>query len=107
MAKAKASAPDSPPAKASAPAPKTTQQQAGAGETQDQPTLSGANGPDPVIGLRITAKTEGFRRAGRAWSKQPTDVPLADLGDDQVDLLREEHGRMLTVEEVVIEAAAE
>jgi len=63
----------------------------------DEPILSGANGPDPVIGLRITAAREGFRRAGRAWSRQPTDVPLADLSDDQVAMLRAEP--MLTVEE--------
>ncbi len=66
------------------------------------PIPSGKNGPDPVIRLRITAAHEGFRRAGRAWSKQPTDVPLDDLSDDQVKLLLEEDGRMLTVEEVVL-----
>ncbi len=63
-----------------------------------------ANGPDPVIGLRISAAREGFRRAGRAWSRQPTDVPLADLSDDQVAMLRAES--LLTVEEIVLEESA-
>lgn len=53
-----------------------------------------------VFGLRITAKREGFRRAGRAWSKTPTEVPLADLEEYQANLLRAEHGHMLTVEEI-------
>lgn len=88
---AKPATPDTPPAKASAPAPEQTQKLAGAGEMQ------GFNA------LRITAAREGFRRAGRAWSKTPVDVPLADLTDDQVALLRAES--LLTVEDITIEAA--
>lgn len=75
---------------------------AGAPGAANAPIPSGKNGPDPVIGLRITAAHEGFRRAGRAWSKQPTDVPLDELSDGQVKLLLEEDGRMLTVEEVAL-----
>lgn len=85
-----ASAPDTPPATASAPAPDTTQEHAGAGETQ------GFNG------LRITAAREGFRRAGRAWSKQPIEIPLAGLSDAEIKLLKDEHGHMLTVEEITL-----
>lgn len=85
---AKTKKPNAPPATASAPAPETTQEHAGAGETQ------GFNG------LRITAAREGFRRAGRAWSKQPTEIPLAGLSDADVAALKAEP--MLTVEEVVL-----
>lgn len=43
-----------------------------------------------LVTVTVTAKREGFRRAGRAWSKQPTSVPLADLSADQVAMLRAE-----------------
>ena len=33
--------------------------------------------------LRIVSRVEGFRRAGRAWSTQPTVVALADLTEQQ------------------------
>ena len=86
-------------AKANPPvAPKSTPPAASA----DEPIPSGKNGPDPVIGLRITAAREGFRRAGRAWSKQPTEIPLDGLSDAEIKLLKDEHGHMLTVEEVVL-----
>lgn len=84
---AKPATPDTPPAKASAPAPEESKQ-AGAGQTQ------GFNG------LRITAQREGFRRAGRAWSKQPIEIPLAGLSDADIAALKAES--MLTVEEVVL-----
>ena len=85
---------------ATPPAPDTTQEQAGAGETQDPPITSSGKEPDPVNGLRITAKREGFRRSGRAWSKQPTEIPLAGLSDADIAALKAES--MLTVEEVVL-----
>lgn len=56
-------------------------------------------------GLRITSQREGFRRAGRAWGKAPVDVPMADLSDEEIALLKAES--MLTVEDITIEAAAE
>ena len=55
--------------------------------------------------LRITAKRDGFRRAGRAWPATPTTVPLDALSEEQVELLRSE--TMLVVEDVEIEAAPE
>jgi len=55
---------------------------------------------EPVIGLRITAAREGFRRTGRAWSKQATEIPLAGLSDADVTALMAEP--MLTVEEIVL-----
>ncbi|MDT3707475.1 MAG: hypothetical protein ROZ09_11655 [Thiobacillus sp.] len=94
-----------PPASEVAPAPETTQEPAGAGQTQGEPEpeateLSSADKPDPVIGLRITSAREGFRRAGRAWSMQPTEIPLSELSDADVAALMSE--AMLTVEEVVL-----
>lgn len=81
MAKAKASAPDTP-ARETTTAPETTQQQAGAGETQAKPET------EPVIvALLVTAKVEGFCRAGRAWSKEQTRVEVADLSEEQVAAL--------------------
>lgn len=97
--KAPAGAPDTPPATASAPAPEQTQEHAGAGETQAP--AAAPNAPkktDPVSGLRISAKREGFRRAGRAWSKQPTEIPLAGMSKADVAALKAEP--MLTVEEI-------
>lgn len=88
------------PAAAPAPAPEKTQEPAGAGETQDETVLSGANGPDPVVGLRITAAREGFRRCGRAWSKRPTEIPVAGLSEAEVAALMAEP--MLTVEEITL-----
>lgn len=54
-------------------------------------------------GVRVVAKAQGFRRAGRAWPVAPTDVLFEDLGDDALAQLRAEP--MLSVTEIVIEAA--
>ncbi|MDA8254179.1 MAG: HI1506-related protein [Betaproteobacteria bacterium] len=102
MAKSNSSAPskkatDTTPAAAASPG---TENASVPGADAEGATLSTKGKPDPVIGLRIAAAREGFRRAGRAWSKTPIDVPLADLSDDQVAMLRAES--MLTVEEVVL-----
>lgn len=70
----KPAAPDTPP-ESTAPAPETTQEHAGAGETP------------AIVALIVTSKREGFRRAGRAWSKTQTRVDLADLTDAQVEAL--------------------
>ena len=37
--------------------------------------------------LRITAQRDGFRRAGRTWSREPTIVPRRDLTDEQLEQL--------------------
>lgn len=100
MAKVSKPAPNTPSEAATASATETTQEQAGAVQTQDEPMLSGVNGPDPVIGLRITSRREGFRRAGRAWGKQPTEIALADLSGEEIVILKAES--MLTVEEIAL-----
>jgi hypothetical protein len=53
--------------------------------------------------LIITSKVEGFRRAGRAWSKSPTTVLVSELSDEQIEQLTAEP--MLEV--AVVEKAAE
>lgn len=53
-------------------------------------------------GLRVVARVDGFRRAGRAWSGAST-VPLSELTEEQVELLKGEP--MLVVDEVDIEPA--
>lgn len=54
--------------------------------------------PDKAKALRITSAREGFRRAGRAWSTTPTEVPVSELTDEQVAMLMAEP--MLTIEEI-------
>lgn len=77
---AKAKTPNTPkPTATRSPAPEITQEQAGAGET-------GSASP-AIAALIIASKREGFRRAGRPWSVAPTTVPLAELTDDQVEML--------------------
>ena len=40
--------------------------------------------------LMVSSARDGFRRAGRAWSKQETAVPEGDLTDGQVQAIMEE-----------------
>ncbi|GAB2182671.1 hypothetical protein DLREEDagrD3_28940 [Denitratisoma sp. agr-D3] len=54
-----------------------------------------------VPGLRVAAKTKNFRRAGRAWSEQVTDVPLSDFTKGQVEQLKADPG--LVVVDIEIE----
>ncbi len=54
-------------------------------------------------GLRITAKRDGFRRAGRPWPATPCEVAVADLDEQQVAALKREP--MLVVEEVELAGA--
>lgn len=37
--------------------------------------------------LIVTARTDGFRRAGRAWSSEPTEVEVAALSEAQIAAL--------------------
>lgn len=43
-----------------------------------------------VPGLRVIAAQDGFRRGGRAWSKEPTEVALTDLTKEQIAQLKAE-----------------
>ncbi len=78
-----------------------------ADQNQDNTPPAAPNAPSakkaPVKALSVKSKVNGFRRAGRAWSTEATEVVLADLTADQVAQLKAEP--LLTVTE--IELAAE
>ncbi len=40
--------------------------------------------------LRVIAKRDGFRRAGRVFGADPVDVPLTDISEDQYVALTSE-----------------
>lgn len=44
----------------------------------------------PIVSkvLSVQASREGFRRAGRAWGKEATIVPLNELTEDQIEQLK-------------------
>ena len=48
--------------------------------------------------LTVTAKREGFRRAGRAWSTTPQTVPVEEFTEEQIDTLREDPGLVVVVQ---------
>lgn len=52
--------------------------------------------------LRVQSIRAGFRRAGRAWTVEPVDVPLSDLSEAQVAQLKAEP--LLVVAEITIGA---
>lgn len=61
-----------------------------------------AKKPGKQKALSIKSSKDGFRRAGRAWSKEETVVPLSELDKAQIKQLKEEPA--LTVTEVEIDA---
>ena len=65
--------------------------------TEQKKTQTNAGNKKQEPMLRVTAKRDGFRRAGRAWSGT-TEVPVSELTEDQVAALKAEP--MLVVEEV-------
>lgn len=65
------------------------------------PAKSGKTAP----GLRVAAKTDGFRRCNRAWPKAGVDVPLSELKKADVAILRAEP--QLTVTDIEIPAGEE
>lgn len=38
----------------------------------------------------VVSEVEGFRRAGRAWSRTPTTVPMAELDEETIKVLEAE-----------------
>lgn len=55
-------------------------------------------------GLKIVARRDHFRRAGRAFGAEPETIPLTELTAEEVETLKTEP--MLLVVEVDIEAPA-
>lgn len=60
---------------------------------------------ETVKGLRVVGRSEGFRRAGRAFGAEPVDIVLSDLSKEQIKALREE--RQLVVTDIELPAQAE
>lgn len=56
-------------------------------------------------GLRIVARKDSFRRCGRVFGIEPVVIALADLTEEELELLKNE--RQLLVAEVDIEPPAE
>jgi hypothetical protein len=46
--------------------------------------------PLDVVAVIVTSEVEGFRRAGRAWSRTPTTVPIDELDDAAIIALEAE-----------------
>lgn len=44
----------------------------------------------PAAAIRVTAKVDGFRRAGRSWSTAGDLIQVADLGEGQLQALRDD-----------------
>jgi hypothetical protein len=61
-----------------------------------------AAAPKKVPGIRVVAKVDGFRRAGRAWPKAGTDLPASSLKKAELAALRAEP--KLTVTDIEIQA---
>lgn len=51
------------------------------------PELTAKNVAGAVI---VTSEVEGFRRAGRTWSRTPTTVPIDALSEEQIMALEQE-----------------
>lgn len=58
-----------------------------------------------VPALSVVSAREGFRRAGRAWSKEATVVRLSELSKEQIRQIKGES--LLTVVNVEAEEVAE
>ncbi len=55
-----------------------------------------------IPGLEVTSIQPGFRRAGRAWSTSATFVPLTELTEEQIGMLKSEP--ILIVKQVEVTA---
>ncbi|MDO9053838.1 MAG: HI1506-related protein [Gallionella sp.] len=58
-----------------------------------------------VKALSIVSSREGFRRAGRAFGREATVIPVSELSRDEIKLLKNE--AMLVVSEVETDAPAD
>lgn len=64
------------------------------GQDESQANQAGRNGgrasgknAKSMRGLAVSSTRDGYRRAGRAWTKEPTTVPLSELTEEQRALL--------------------
>ncbi|EGJ49044.1 HI1506-related protein [Desulfocurvibacter africanus] len=59
--------------------------------------------PEFVEAVRVVAKRNGFRRAGRAWSASGEVVPLSELTKEQLDALCAEPNLVVQFTEIPVE----
>jgi hypothetical protein len=45
-----------------------------------------------TVGLEVSSMQDGYRRCGRAWTRDPQIVPLDDFDEAQVAILRNDPG---------------
>ncbi len=60
----------------------------------------GGKGKKKVPALEVRARHEGFRRGGRAWSKEPTTVPVAEFTKAELAAIMDEPGLVVTETEI-------
>ncbi|WP_034627150.1 HI1506-related protein [Desulfocurvibacter africanus] len=63
--------------------------------------------PEFVEAVRVVAKRDGFRRAGRAWSASGTVVKRSELTEKQIDALCAEPNLVVQFTEIPAEPRAE
>ncbi|MDP1681082.1 MAG: hypothetical protein Q8L39_04830 [Burkholderiales bacterium] len=93
--------------KTTPPAPPAAPVQAPPAASNTPPPAKGLDGGAPkkdktVKVLRVIAKQQGFRRAGREFGTAATDIVLAELSDEHIQQLMSEP--MLSCIEVEIES---
>lgn len=69
------------------------------------PPASSKNKAVKVPALSVVSARDGFRRGGRAWSKEATVVKLSELTKEQIKQLKGES--LLTVTEIEVDEVAE
>lgn len=60
-------------------------------ETRSIPPVGGKKSGEPIAkALKIASKVEGFRRAGRPWSREQQTVPVDEFSLEQIEALLSE-----------------
>lgn len=57
--------------------------------------------------LRVASTREGFRRAGFSFTREPQDLPLADLKKEQIEAIKGDPSLIAVETEAEIAATAE
>ncbi|NEX47606.1 hypothetical protein [Pseudotabrizicola algicola] len=77
-------------------------------------SATGAGGPEEhgepeghVQVVRVVGPEKGRRRADRRFGPEPTDIPLADLSEDDLQALRRDPALIVSIGAVPSEATAE
>lgn len=91
-------------AKNDMPAAKAGTNQGGAAKPSQGPNTAQGNSAASTAGLEVISTRDGFRRAGLIWGKKPAVIPLADLSQEQIDMLKSEP--ILSVREVELDTEA-